>query len=157
MLSQMDYRWKWELDSAGDFTVNSARKLIDARTLPVMESCTRWVKFVPIKVNVHAWKVKLDALPTRFNVSRRRIGIDSILCGICETGVETVGHLFFSCNMARQVSRLIMRWWDAPCEDFDSYDGWLEWFLRLRLPSKNKKNARRCFLCVLVAVMDISE
>nr|GFB15923.1 RNA-directed DNA polymerase, eukaryota [Tanacetum cinerariifolium] len=34
-------------------------------------SKTRWIKYVPIKVNVNAWKVKLDALPKRFNVSRR--------------------------------------------------------------------------------------
>nr|GFD17850.1 hypothetical protein [Tanacetum cinerariifolium] len=26
---------------------------------------------VPIKVNIHAWKVSLDGLPTRWNISRR--------------------------------------------------------------------------------------
>nr|GEW50770.1 RNA-directed DNA polymerase, eukaryota, reverse transcriptase zinc-binding domain protein [Tanacetum cinerariifolium] len=32
---------------------------------------TRWIKVVPIKVNVHAWTLKNDYLPTRFNISRR--------------------------------------------------------------------------------------
>ncbi|GKC64066.1 hypothetical protein Tco_1096664 [Tanacetum coccineum] len=29
------------------------------------------IKSVPIKVNILAWKIKLEALPTRFNISRR--------------------------------------------------------------------------------------
>ncbi|GJW58690.1 RNA-directed DNA polymerase, eukaryota, reverse transcriptase zinc-binding domain protein [Tanacetum coccineum] len=46
-------------------------------------SSTRWIKAVPIKVNVLAWKIKLDNLPTRLNISRRGMDIDSILCPTC--------------------------------------------------------------------------
>ncbi|GKB11988.1 RNA-directed DNA polymerase, eukaryota [Tanacetum coccineum] len=134
----MDDRWKWDLESSGDFSVASARMLIDGKTLPEVGSRTRWVRYVPNKVNVHAWKVKTNGLATRFNVSRRGIDINSLSCGICDNGVETADHLFFSCSMARQVSRLIMRWWDISYEEFDSYKGWSDWLSRLRLPSKNK-------------------
>nr|GEU88507.1 RNA-directed DNA polymerase, eukaryota [Tanacetum cinerariifolium] len=89
-------------------------------------------------MNIHAWKVKNDALATRFNLSRRGIGINSINCGIFDIGVETSDHLFFPCNMSRQVSRLIMRWWNVPYDEFESYEGWIEWFSNLRLPYKNK-------------------
>nr|GEW00714.1 RNA-directed DNA polymerase, eukaryota [Tanacetum cinerariifolium] len=34
-------------------------------------SKTRWIKVMPIKVNVHAWRVNLDILPTRINISHR--------------------------------------------------------------------------------------
>nr|GEW62618.1 RNA-directed DNA polymerase, eukaryota [Tanacetum cinerariifolium] len=122
----MEDRWKWEPKSSGDFSVASARTLIDAKTLPEVDSKTRWIRYVHIKVNVHAWKVKIDALPTKFNVSRRGIGIDSIMCGICDNGVETSDHLFFSCSMAQQISRLIMRWWDIAYEEVESYEGWFE-------------------------------
>ncbi|GKA86838.1 reverse transcriptase domain-containing protein [Tanacetum coccineum] len=44
----------------GEFSVASVRKLIDDNMLPEVASKTRWIKAVPIKVNVHAWKVKLD-------------------------------------------------------------------------------------------------
>nr|GEU98327.1 RNA-directed DNA polymerase, eukaryota, reverse transcriptase zinc-binding domain protein [Tanacetum cinerariifolium] len=98
----------------------------------------RWIKYVPTKVNVNAWKVKLDALPTRFNVSRRGIHIDSIMCAVCDQGVETSRHLFFSCNMVRQTTRMITRWWDVSYEDFVDYDDWRTWIINLRLPSKNK-------------------
>ncbi|GJU82036.1 RNA-directed DNA polymerase, eukaryota [Tanacetum coccineum] len=51
------------------------RKIIDDKSLSDVDSKTRWIKYVPIKVNVHAWKVKTDSLPTRFNVSRRGIDV----------------------------------------------------------------------------------
>nr|GEY70714.1 RNA-directed DNA polymerase, eukaryota [Tanacetum cinerariifolium] len=138
ILAPMEDRWKWDLESSGDFSVASIRKRIDDITLPEVNSKSRWIKYVPIKVNVHAWKVKTDALPSRFNISRRGIVINSIMCEICHNGVETVTHLFFSCCLVREVTRLICRWWDMPFEEFVSYEDWLEWILRLRLPAKNK-------------------
>nr|GFC29036.1 RNA-directed DNA polymerase, eukaryota, reverse transcriptase zinc-binding domain protein [Tanacetum cinerariifolium] len=53
------------------------------------------------------------------------ICIDSILCAICNTGVETSRHLFFSCDMARDVVNLIIRWWNVPSAVFESYEEWL--------------------------------
>ncbi|GKE71311.1 RNA-directed DNA polymerase, eukaryota, partial [Tanacetum coccineum] len=82
----MSDRWKWDLESSGDFSVASVRKIIDDKSLSDVDLKTRWIKYVPIKVNVHAWKVKTDSLPTRFNVSRRGIDIDSIMCAICDNG-----------------------------------------------------------------------
>nr|GFC44811.1 RNA-directed DNA polymerase, eukaryota [Tanacetum cinerariifolium] len=64
-------RWTWALENSGEFTVSSVRKHIDDKLIRGVGSKTRWIKYVPIKVNVNAWKVKLDALPTKFNVSRR--------------------------------------------------------------------------------------
>nr|GFA44166.1 RNA-directed DNA polymerase, eukaryota, reverse transcriptase zinc-binding domain protein [Tanacetum cinerariifolium] len=55
---------------SGDISVASIRTEIDNKRLKVINSKTKWIKSVPIKVNVHAWKVKLDALPTRLNISR---------------------------------------------------------------------------------------
>ncbi|GJX21321.1 RNA-directed DNA polymerase, eukaryota [Tanacetum coccineum] len=110
-------RWNWELESSGDFSVASVQNLIDSRILPNLEYKTRWINYVPIKVNVHAWKIMTDSLPTRFNISRRGICIDSILCANCDTGVETVSHLFFLCGMARDVVNLITRWWNFPSKN----------------------------------------
>ncbi|GJX40530.1 RNA-directed DNA polymerase, eukaryota [Tanacetum coccineum] len=89
-LIPMSDRWKWDLESSGEFSVASVRKMIDDKSLPEVDSKTRWIKYVPIKVNVHAWKVKTDSLPTRFNVSRRGIDIDSIMCVICDNGGEDI-------------------------------------------------------------------
>ncbi|GKB80690.1 RNA-directed DNA polymerase, eukaryota [Tanacetum coccineum] len=145
ILAPISDRWTWTLESSGDFSVASVRKLIDDKSIPVVDYKTRWIKYVPIKVNVHAWKVKSDSLPTRFNISRRGIYIDSIMCAICDKRAETSSHLFFSCCMVRQVVRLITCWWDVPYMEFESYDGWLAWLVNLRLPYKNKMMLERVF------------
>nr|GFA22036.1 hypothetical protein [Tanacetum cinerariifolium] len=58
-------RWIWALESLGYFFVASVRKVIDDKSLPKVDYKTRWIKYVPIKVNVHASKVKTDSLATR--------------------------------------------------------------------------------------------
>nr|GEX22736.1 RNA-directed DNA polymerase, eukaryota, reverse transcriptase zinc-binding domain protein [Tanacetum cinerariifolium] len=70
-LSNSNDRCSWSLVGSGDLSVSSVRKLIDNAILPKGISKTRWIKEVPIKINVHAWKVIQDCLPTRFNISRR--------------------------------------------------------------------------------------
>ncbi|GKB07846.1 RNA-directed DNA polymerase, eukaryota [Tanacetum coccineum] len=55
--------------------------MLDDKMLPDVTTKTRWIKLVPIKVNVHAWKVKIDSLPTRFNISRRDISEDISIGG----------------------------------------------------------------------------
>ncbi|GKA83282.1 hypothetical protein Tco_0804877, partial [Tanacetum coccineum] len=64
-------RWYWTLDGSGEFSVVSARKVIDDNRFPEVSNQTRWIKAVPIKVNIYAWKVRMDCLPTRLNISRR--------------------------------------------------------------------------------------
>nr|GEU40487.1 RNA-directed DNA polymerase, eukaryota, reverse transcriptase zinc-binding domain protein [Tanacetum cinerariifolium] len=77
-----DTRWVWSLEGSREFSVASIRKIIDGNRLSTVDARTLWIKYVPIKVNVLAWKIKIEALPTRFNISRRCIDIDSILCPI---------------------------------------------------------------------------
>ncbi|GJS39529.1 RNA-directed DNA polymerase, eukaryota [Tanacetum coccineum] len=132
------YAWKWDLESSGDFSVASVRKIIDDKSLSDVDSKTRWIKYVPIKVNVHAWKVKTYSLPTRFNVSRIGIDIDSIMCAICDNGVETSRHLFFYCCMVRQIVRKITRWWDVLYVEVESYEDWYNWLVNLRISSMHK-------------------
>nr|GEV72139.1 RNA-directed DNA polymerase, eukaryota, reverse transcriptase zinc-binding domain protein [Tanacetum cinerariifolium] len=47
-------RWFWALEGSGEFTITSVRKMIDDFMLPEVSSKKRWIKVVPIKVNVHA-------------------------------------------------------------------------------------------------------
>ncbi|GJZ53337.1 putative reverse transcriptase domain-containing protein [Tanacetum coccineum] len=83
-------------------------------------------------------QVMTNSLPTRFNISRRGIDIESISCVNCVFGVETTNHLFFTCDMAKQVYNLIALWWDISYMDIDSYDDWRNWIDNIRLPCKNK-------------------
>nr|GEV83139.1 putative reverse transcriptase domain-containing protein [Tanacetum cinerariifolium] len=68
VLINAEDRWFWDLNGNGVFCVKDIRKLLDESFLPKEATATRWVKFVPIKVNVFARKVSLDRLPTRRHI-----------------------------------------------------------------------------------------
>ncbi|GJR60376.1 uncharacterized mitochondrial protein-like protein [Tanacetum coccineum] len=115
-------------------SVSSARTYIDDLLLPTVGSPTRWVKVVLIKINIFAWKVCLDKLPTRLNLSLCGIDIPSIVCPNCSLAGESCSHLFFSCSMARLLWRKVARWWDFDIPEFSSYEEWITWFKSIRIP-----------------------
>ncbi|GJU07478.1 RNA-directed DNA polymerase, eukaryota, reverse transcriptase zinc-binding domain protein [Tanacetum coccineum] len=132
-------RWIWNLECSGEFSVASARKKIDEIRFPIVKDATRWVKCVPIKVNILAWKIRNDALPTRFNISRRGIDIQSISCPICENGVESSKHLFFKCYLIREIGCKIASWWNINYVEVNSYEKWKTWLISCRMESKLKQ------------------
>ncbi|GJW70665.1 RNA-directed DNA polymerase, eukaryota, reverse transcriptase zinc-binding domain protein [Tanacetum coccineum] len=137
-LPNMLDRWCWSLSGDEEFSVSSARILIDDKTLGTVGSKMHWCKYVPLKVNILSWRVKLNNLPTRLNLSRRGMDIQSILCPSCNLAVESTNHIFFSCPMMKDLYKSISRWWDVNLLNLSSYDDWWEWFSSLRLSSKLK-------------------
>ncbi|GJS72804.1 RNA-directed DNA polymerase, eukaryota [Tanacetum coccineum] len=131
-------RYVWTLESDGVFSVASIRKEIDGNRFQDVSLPTRWVKSVPIKVNIIAWKVKFNALPTRFNISHRGMDIDSIVCPICNAGVESTNHIFFQCVVVRQIMRKIYSWWNIDYSDVNSYEEWRVWLVSIRIQSNLK-------------------
>nr|GEX64593.1 RNA-directed DNA polymerase, eukaryota [Tanacetum cinerariifolium] len=91
-LKQGKDSWVWSMDTSGMYSVASVRNLIDSCLLPSSGLKTRWIRYVPIKVNIFAWKVMTNSLPTKFNISRRGIDIESISCVNCDFGVENTNH-----------------------------------------------------------------
>nr|GEV20528.1 RNA-directed DNA polymerase, eukaryota, reverse transcriptase zinc-binding domain protein [Tanacetum cinerariifolium] len=85
-------RWIWSFEASGDFSVTSARRLIDDYLLPEGDVQNRWVKVVPIKINIFAWIVHLDKLPTRLNLSLRGVEISSIMYPLCNSSVESASR-----------------------------------------------------------------
>ncbi|GJU33061.1 RNA-directed DNA polymerase, eukaryota [Tanacetum coccineum] len=112
VLSSSKDRWTCDLSGDGEFKVKVIRNFIDDLFLPSSDVETRWVKFIPIKVNVFSWRARLDRLLTRVNLSRRGVLLDSHLCPLCNAAMEDVQHVFFRCDVARFVLRKICRWWD---------------------------------------------
>nr|GEV09127.1 putative ribonuclease H-like domain-containing protein [Tanacetum cinerariifolium] len=82
------------LSNDGDFKVKDIRIFLDDLILPHSEP-TRWIKAMPIKINIFAWRARKDCLPTRMNLVQRDINIDSVLCPVCVTNDEDAHHLFF--------------------------------------------------------------
>ncbi|GJS98721.1 hypothetical protein Tco_0819891 [Tanacetum coccineum] len=72
VLTQSPDSWSWTLNNSGGYTVASSRNMIDSRLLPKGDLKTRWIRYVPNKVNTFAWKVNDESLTYRFYISRRR-------------------------------------------------------------------------------------
>ncbi|GJS87764.1 RNA-directed DNA polymerase, eukaryota, reverse transcriptase zinc-binding domain protein [Tanacetum coccineum] len=100
---------------------------IDDHILPSLDSKTTWDKTLPRKVNIFMWRLKIDRLPRRLNLSSRGIEIPEISCPSCNGNVESNHHIFFGCEFAKEVWKNIRRW----CEDsfplFDSNSHWIDW------------------------------
>nr|GEY14184.1 zinc finger, CCHC-type [Tanacetum cinerariifolium] len=65
VLSNMGDRQFWDLKGDGCFRVKDVRRMLDDMLLSKSDVSSRWVKQIPIKVNVLAWKISMDRLPTR--------------------------------------------------------------------------------------------
>nr|GEX91450.1 RNA-directed DNA polymerase, eukaryota, reverse transcriptase zinc-binding domain protein [Tanacetum cinerariifolium] len=79
-LSSVSDRWSWTLHGHGDFSVKSAREVIDKHVLVVSPSQNRWPNVLPIRLNVFSWRMMLDRLPTMSNLHNKGINITRILC-----------------------------------------------------------------------------
>ncbi|GJT42501.1 RNA-directed DNA polymerase, eukaryota [Tanacetum coccineum] len=123
---------------AGLFLVKSARRVIDDTLLPSVGVPTRGIKIIPIKVNILAWRVYLDKIPTRFNLSIKGIDIPTIFCPLCNAAAESTSHICFSCLLARQIRSKVLRWWELDDIPLDCYNDWLSWLVNSRLPKHVK-------------------
>ncbi|GKF26000.1 RNA-directed DNA polymerase, eukaryota [Tanacetum coccineum] len=94
---------------------------------------------MPIKINVFAWRFRLDKLPTRLNLSLRGIDILTTVCPLFHASVESGSHISFSCPMARHLWRKLMHWWVLEDIDLASYDDWLLWLNSSRLSKRLKE------------------
>ncbi|GJS87123.1 RNA-directed DNA polymerase, eukaryota, reverse transcriptase zinc-binding domain protein [Tanacetum coccineum] len=104
LLSSAKDRWSWSIDGSEEFSVASTRRLLDDHLLQGTSVKTRWVKEVPIKINIMAWKVRFDYLPSRFNLSKRGLDILDICCPTCTHEAETTNpHLLFLLLLARDI------------------------------------------------------
>ncbi|GKD86056.1 RNA-directed DNA polymerase, eukaryota, partial [Tanacetum coccineum] len=55
--------------------------------------------------------------------------IGSVLCPTCQSDVETVNHIFFNCDLAKDLWALLAKWWemDIPiCANITEWYAWLD-------------------------------
>ncbi|GKD18879.1 RNA-directed DNA polymerase, eukaryota, reverse transcriptase zinc-binding domain protein [Tanacetum coccineum] len=94
--------WECTISSNRLFTVKSMRSHIRKFLYPLNPQPFRWNKALPSKINISSWKILHKRLPTRFNLDRRGVGLDSTRCPVCDEDIETEEHLFTSCFIATE-------------------------------------------------------
>ena len=91
--------WSWDIGPDGVFSVAETRRWIDDLVLPSGDGPTHWCNGVPCKVNIFVWRLRLNKLPIRYNLSIRGLEIPSIMCSVCGCDSEKVAHLFWNCEV----------------------------------------------------------
>ncbi|GJY85558.1 RNA-directed DNA polymerase, eukaryota, partial [Tanacetum coccineum] len=87
------HRWICDFTGDGEFRVKEVRNSLDDLLLPSQPNATRWVTCIPIKINVFVWHARLDCLPSRSNLVRRGVALDSVTCPLCHAFVEDIQHV----------------------------------------------------------------
>ncbi|GKC82626.1 RNA-directed DNA polymerase, eukaryota, partial [Tanacetum coccineum] len=129
------------LSTDGSYSVSFIRKHIDNCMIANSFPSTRWCKIIPRKVNIFMWRLLLDRLPHRLNLSSRGLDIDSILCPVCSKHVESNSHAFFSCSTASNIWRLVRGWCDLKIPMLSSYDEWDIWYTSWKASKVEKDRA----------------
>nr|GEU36812.1 RNA-directed DNA polymerase, eukaryota [Tanacetum cinerariifolium] len=94
LLSPSIDRWVCNLNGDGSFRVKDFRSVLDDLILPSSNMATRWVKCVPVKVNVFAWRARLERLPTRDNLPKKEFILILIFVRKYVVGGISVGFIF---------------------------------------------------------------
>ncbi|GJW42333.1 RNA-directed DNA polymerase, eukaryota [Tanacetum coccineum] len=138
VLSTSNDRWYFSLSSSGEFSVKDTRLAIDDLVLPSHSEPTRWVKLIPIKINVFMWRARRGCLPTRYNLVQKGVILESTSCPVCFSDEDDVHHLLFRCSLSQEVLHRVCRWWEIDFQLWRSFSKWDAWFSSIRLPGSVK-------------------
>ncbi|GKB58785.1 putative RNA-directed DNA polymerase, eukaryota, reverse transcriptase zinc-binding domain protein [Tanacetum coccineum] len=102
--------WIFNSTDSTSFSKSEMRYIIDSSFLYSSIVGVRWNKNLPIKISIHSWRLSLNHLPTRFNLYRRGIDLNSVRCPMCDGDIETNLHVVVKCPIAVSVWNSISRW-----------------------------------------------
>ncbi|XP_071729184.1 uncharacterized protein [Rutidosis leptorrhynchoides] len=75
-----------------------------------------------MKIAIFIWRAKLGTLPTRTELDKRGIDLDSTLCPLCQTHEESAAHILITCPLVAQIWQLVLDWWNKSSLSFGSLD-----------------------------------
>ncbi|KAF1877282.1 hypothetical protein Lal_00012053, partial [Lupinus albus] len=107
-------RWRWSLDASGDYVVKTAylAQLTHQQSLIGKELTNCWINYVSLTICCFVWKLIRGRFPTWDELFKRNviIRVDDMLCIFCNNHVETVDHLFVSCDFASSIWKCFYAW-----------------------------------------------
>ena len=111
----------WAYTNTGEYSVKSAYKMIQTQQLRSSRGqssnysqCNKiwkatWAAKVCNKIKTFIWRAYRDILPTKVNLTRRKILLDA-RCDCCEVGVESTDHILLSCTYSDMVWKSTCLW-----------------------------------------------
>ncbi|GJR81176.1 RNA-directed DNA polymerase, eukaryota, reverse transcriptase zinc-binding domain protein [Tanacetum coccineum] len=135
--SDSEDSWIWSLGSPS-FTVKCTRDHIDNCILPDDGSETIWNRYLPKKINIFLWRAVRDRLPSRWNLSRRGIELDSLTCPTCDSSVETSIHSLWLCSLAADIWNKVFAWLDLEVPPSSCIRDLFVWIGNMHVTSSKK-------------------
>ncbi|XP_071709411.1 uncharacterized protein [Rutidosis leptorrhynchoides] len=113
-LSEKPDSWKCSLDPSGTYTTKSMAHLINSLKLGgnTLNMTIPRNNLLPQKVFIFIWRAFQKKIPTRFELDKRGIDLDSILCPLCESDIETIEHSLVLCPKSAQIWKHVLDWWN---------------------------------------------
>jgi hypothetical protein len=112
--------WRWKLEENGSFSVKSMYSKLEGLMLDEGPSSNEqrrvfskiWKSGAPSKVTAFSWKLLLNRIPTKSNLSVRQVLAPdtSLDCVMCLGELESANHMFLHCQFAMKVWENVMRW-----------------------------------------------
>lgn len=111
----MDDHWFWKLHSSQRYTVGSAYANLTEGEDNVILTNTHvlCLKQVPLKINIFAWRLYFNRIPTKDNLDLRHIiDINDQDCSICCGSIKDRDHLVVKCDFYGRIWPLDISWLD---------------------------------------------
>ncbi|XP_071712415.1 uncharacterized protein [Rutidosis leptorrhynchoides] len=67
---------------------------------------------IPKKIEIFAWRSLRKRIPTRVELDKKYIDLNSVRCPMCDDGLETVEHAILFCKCAMEVWTRVFQWWN---------------------------------------------
>lgn len=120
--TQWCWAWNWRREprgraADGAFTVRRLSRMIASQTAKTFGIETKWCRLVPKKVNVFIWQATRSLIPARAHLHKRGVSINTQLCPLCSSHLETVDHAVISCSYATEVWRCVLLWCNANIQE----------------------------------------
>lgn len=109
----------WCYDSRGCFSVKTCfAKLLQENSYPTLDESSReslkwmWEAKVPQKVKLFGWRILQNKVATRDQLGWKGIivGSNNCRCVLCNEKIESIDHLFLSCNLTRRIWLTVYYW-----------------------------------------------
>jgi len=105
-------QWIWKAAEKLCYTVNSTYNCLRTRDEGANSTLYEalWsIKALPSALTT-AWRVLNDRLPTRANLERRGLILETNRCAMCGEDEESGSHVFFECRVTWRVWCLCSEW-----------------------------------------------
>lgn len=84
--------------------------LIDDAWLPGGTRASQWNMFILGKINIFIWHALVDRFSTRWNLSRKGIILESLLCPVYVSHVESLDHILIKYEVAMDIWHKVFHW-----------------------------------------------